>query len=168
MGEPIINDFHADLEYSMDDELFNTFYKNQFAGLKQIKAEHSMEKQFKGIDKTLIFHSGYQVTIDEKKRRVDYGDILLELISNKATNRRGWLYTAQCDYIAYAVVPAKVIYFLPTTLLKMVWYENSKEWEGKYKKVEAINNGYVTISIPIPTSILLNTLKDKMINRFNL
>lgn len=167
MGQPIINDFHADLEYSMDDELFNKFYRKQFAGIKEIRFEDSMEKQLKGIDKTLIFESGYQVTVDEKKRRVDYGDILLELISNKKTNRRGWLYTAQCDYIAYAVVPAKVIYFLPTTLLKMVWYENGNQWEKLFKKVEAINNGYITVSIPIPTNILLETLKNKMINRFN-
>ena len=166
MGQPALkNDFKADLQYSMDDELFNNFYRKEFPNIKEIRFEGSLNKQFKAIDKTLIFESGYEITVDEKKRRVDYGDILLELLSNKESGRKGWLYTAQCDYIAYAVVPTKIIYFLPTTLLKMVWWENNKIWQEKYSLKEAINKGYTTVNIPIPTNELLDAIRSKIINK---
>ena len=165
MGQPIINDFKADLKYSMEDEMFNNFYLREFPNVREIKTEKDIKKQFKGIDKTLVFDSGLEITIDEKKRRVDYGDILLELLSNKETGRKGWLYTAQCDYIAYAVMPIKTIYFLPMILLKMAWWENRVKWEKRYEKKEAKNKGYTTVSIPIPTNVLLNAIESKIVNQ---
>lgn len=158
-----MNDFKTDLEYSMDDAVFDNFYKSNFPGLKEIRFEDNLQKQIKGIDKTLIFKSGLEITIDEKKRRVDYGDILLELYSNKETKRKGWLYTAQCDYMAYAIIPKKKIYFLPMVLLKITWNENGAKWMNLYKSIEAINKNYTTLSIAIPTNVLLDALRKKMI-----
>jgi len=110
MGESIINNFKNDLDYSMEDEIFETFYREKFSNIKEIRFEENLNKQLKGIDKTIIFNSGYEITIDEKKRRVDYNDILIELVSNKGTKRQGWLFTTQCDYIAYAIMPKKTIF----------------------------------------------------------
>jgi len=169
MGESIINNFKNDLDYSMEDEIFETFYREKFSNIKEIRFEENLNKQLKGIDKTIIFNSGYEITIDEKKRRVDYNDILIELVSNKGTKRQGWLFTTQCDYIAYAIMPKKTIYLIPTTLLKLAWVENQIKWESNYKKIEAKNkdnNGreFITISIPIPIKVLLEGLQKQMVH----
>jgi len=169
MGESIINNFKNDLDYSMEDEIFETFYREKFSNIKEIRFEENLNKQLKGIDKTIIFNSGYEITIDEKKRRVDYNDILIELVSNKETKRQGWLFTTQCDYIAYAIMPKKTIYLIPTTLLKLAWVENQIKWESNYKKIEAKNkdnNGreFITISIPIPIKVLLEGLQKQMVH----
>ena len=168
MGESIINNFKNDLDYSMEDEIFETFYREKFSNIKEIRFEENLNKQLKGIDKTIIFNSGYEITIDEKKRRVDYNDILIELVSNKGTKRQGWLFTTQCDYIAYAIMPKKTIYLIPTTLLKLAWVENQIKWESNYKRIEAKNkdnNGreFITISIPIPIKVLLEGLQKQMV-----
>jgi len=169
MGESIINNFKNDLDYSMEDEIFETFYREKFSNIKEIRFEENLNKQLKGIDKTIIFNSGYEITIDEKKRRVDYNDILIELVSNKGTKRQGWLFTTQCDYIAYAIMPKKTIYLIPTTLLKLAWVENQIKWESNYKRIEAKNkdnNGreFITISIPIPIKVLLEGLQKQMVH----
>lgn len=99
---------------------------------------------------------------DEKKRRKDYGDILLELWKNKENRRPGWLFYSQCDYIVYAVLESDKIYLLPTLLLQMAWRNNSNEWLSQYQKKEALNYGYTTVNIPIPADILLNAISAEM------
>lgn len=159
-----MNYFKVDLEYSLEsseNEMFDNFYYRVFPGIKEISFAEDMETQRKGIDKVIYFESGNSFTIDEKKRRVDYGDILLELWSVDK-KKRGWLFTSQCDYIVYAVMPTNKIYLLPTILLKKAWYENQECWESRYRYIYAQNEGYVTTSIAIPTQILLNAISNEM------
>lgn len=163
-----MNNFKVDLEYSLEErenEIFDNFYYRVFPGIKNIHFAEDMKTQRKGIDKVIIFKSGNFFTIDEKKRRKDYGDILLELWSVN-DKKRGWLYTTQCDYIVYAIMPTKKIYLLPTILLKMAWKENQKEWENKYKKLKAQNENYITTSIAIPTQILLQAISKQIQQQF--
>lgn len=158
----MINDFKTDLEYSEDDKVFDDFYKKMFPNLKSIDFCEDLDTQFKGIDKIITFKNGGIVTIDEKKRRVDYGDILLELYSNYQTKRRGWLFTAQCDYIAYAIMPSKTVYLLPSLLLKTAWIKNKEEWLKKHKIINANNETYTTRCIAIPTDELLLAVNQQM------
>lgn len=165
LGVMKYNDFTLDLEYSLEErenELFDNFYFRAFPGLAYVEFAEDMEMQRKGIDKILHFKSGYTVTIDEKKRRKDYGDILLELWSVWERKKRGWLYTCKCDYIVYAIMPFKKVYLLPTLLLKKAWIENQSEWIKTYKEITAYNRGYVTKSIAIPTDILLEQISNQM------
>lgn len=163
-----MSNFKIDLEYSMEEgenELFNNFYYRVFTGIENIHFAKDMKTQRKGIDKVITFKSGNFFTIDEKKRRKDYGDILLELwsVDNK---KRGWLYTSQCDYIVYAVMPTKKVYLLPTILLKMAWKTNQTEWNKKYKSLKAKNENYITTSIAIPTKILLSAISNEIQQEF--
>ncbi len=161
------NDFNIDLEYSLEErenEMFDRFYFRTFPSLDTIHFAEDMETQRKGIDKILKFKSGYTVTIDEKKRRKDYGDILLELWSVWERKKRGWLYTCQCDYIVYAVMPTKKVYLLPTLLLKKAWLKNHSNWLVKYKRIDAKNKGYITKSIAIPAEELLYEISRQMSN----
>ena len=159
------NDFGLDLEYSLEErenELFDSFYYRVFPGLNNIHLVKDMETQKKGIDKILYFKSGYVVTVDEKKRRKDYGDILLELWSVWERKKRGWLYTCKCDYIVYAIMPSKKVYLLPTLLLKKAWIENQAEWITTYEEITAYNREYVTKSIAIPIGILLEQISTQI------
>lgn len=160
-----MNEFFTDLEYSLeerDDEMFNSFYHRAFPNISDIKFCEDMQTQRKGIDKIICFKSGKSFTIDEKKRRVDFGDILLELWSVYEKQKRGWLYTSQCDYIVYAIMPSKKVYLLPTILLQRAWMTNGKSWVTTYKQVQARNVGYTTLSIAIPTEVLLSAISQEM------
>lgn len=160
-----MHDFQTDLEYSLEErenDLFDRFYYRVFPGLDSIELVRDMKRQRLGIDKVLCFKSGKQVTIDEKKRRTDYGDILLELWSVWERRKRGWLYTCQCDYIVYAIMPSKTVYLLPSLLVKRAWWANRGEWLAVYPEIPAENPGYTTKSIAIPTDILIRAIKSEM------
>lgn len=160
-----INCFATDLEYSLehrDDETLNRFYFEAFPLAERIEFCEDLENQFSGVDKIIHFKGGKKVTVDEKKRRKDYGDILLELLKNKEQQKPGWLFYSECDYIVYAVLESKKIYLLPTLLLQMAWRNNRRVWEAKYQKKDALNEGYTTQNIPIPTDILLSAIRREM------
>lgn len=166
MGKSALkNDFKTDLEYSLEEnecELLDSFYHKMFPGLRDIEIVKDLERQKKGIDKVLTLNRGQQLTIDEKKRRENYGDILLELWSVWEERKRGWLYTCQCDYIVYAIMPTYRVYLLPTLLLKRAWLTNSNEWLMKFPEVDAENRSYTTKSIAIPPDILLPAILKEM------
>jgi hypothetical protein len=162
-----VNDFKTDLEYSLEaseDKMFNEFYYKAFPNLNEIEVCEDMERQRKGFDKILHFKNGNWFAVDEKKRRKNYDDILLEIwsVDNK---KRGWLFTCQCDYIVYAIMPTKKIYLLPTILLKKAWLTNQNKWIN-YKPIIAENKGYVTESRAIKTGELISAIKNEMVNNF--
>ncbi|AEG14712.1 hypothetical protein Desku_1125 [Desulfofundulus kuznetsovii DSM 6115] len=167
------HDFQTDLAYSLEErenEMFDAFYYRAFPGLQRIELVTDIATQRKGIDKILTFSNGQRVTVDEKKRRTDYGDILLELWSvwapEKGVAKLGWLYTAQCDYIVYAIMPRNIAYVLPTLLLRAAWATHKGEWLKKYPELKpARNKGYVTRNIAIPADILLNAIYREMRNK---
>lgn len=159
-----MNYFNTDLQYSFEanfDKDINQAYFRAFPHLVNINNIEDKERQLLGVDKELVFENGNTVNVDEKKRRKDYGDILLEEYSNFETKRIGWLgkekYT---DYITYVIMPSKKVYFLPFLLLQRVWLENYYEWLMKYGRKFADNGTYKTSSIPIPTEELLSSLKE--------
>jgi len=162
------NDFHADLQYSFEageDEQLNAFYLKAFPTAERIETisyEADPELQLRGVDKVVHFPDGRTVTVDEKKRRKDYGDILLELWKNKERKKLGWLFYSQCDYIVYAVLGSGKIYLLPTLLLQMAWKHNGRQWLKQYDTKLANNHYYNTENIPIPTDVLLAAISAEM------
>lgn len=162
-----MNNFKVDLKYSLearDLEGLDQFYHKVFPNLERIELVEDKERQLRGIDKILHFKNGKQISIDEKKRRTTYPDILLEEYSNWENRKVGWLgkekYT---DYIIYIKTQSMEIYFLPFLLLQMVWIKNYKAWLGKYGRIFSDNKYYRTSNIPVPTEILLETLKNEMV-----
>ena len=168
------NDFDIDLEYSLiekDNEIFDNFYKRVFPGVDKIEFFDALEMQFKGIDKRIWLKGGNSFTIDEKKRRKKYPDILLEIWSNFEKKKPGWLFTCQCDYIVYAIMPNSKIYMLPSILLKKAFISNRKKWLS-YRSIEAKtkdkNTGeyYTTLNRAIPTKELLTAISKEMEHNF--
>jgi len=116
-----------------------------------------------GIDRVITLASGKTLTVDEKVREEDWPDILLEYWSSKENRTRGWIAKdLACDFIAYAFVPSETCYLLPFLSLRAAWRDNHKKWVGQYRKIEAKNPGYTTVSVPIPIPVLLTALNESM------
>lgn len=161
-----MNNFQKDLIYSLkrnEDETINQTYFRIFPDLKEIVPEERLEYQLKGIDKRLIFENSREMLVDEKKRRKDYGDILLEEYSNFENKKIGWLgRDKQTDYIAYVIYDSKKMYLLPFKLLQLAWLKNYPDWLDKYGRKFANNGNYKTSNIPIPTNELLNKIQEQI------
>ncbi len=165
-------EFSVDLAYSLeerDNEMFDGLYSRIFPGLARVELVTDISKQRLGIDKILHFSSGFQVTIDEKKRRTDYGDIALELRHeyDNGAKTKGWLLNCQCNYVVYAIMPSKKVYLLPSLLLKKAWLTHRREWRQDYEEISSLNRGYKTISLPIPTEVLLEAVSKEMRHFFD-
>lgn len=123
-----------------------------------------------GIDRVVQLSSGRTVTVDEKVREKDWGDILLERWSDRDRQVPGWIQKdLACDYIAYAFVPSERCYLFPFLDLRRAWLSHGRRWcalaqndRDGFRIVDAQNRGYVTQSIAIPTSDLFASLKDGM------
>lgn len=171
----LTHDFKLELEYSLEkaeDSIFDLFYYRAFPNLLNIKFVDDLTVQKMGIDKILLFSSGNQVSIDEKKRKKDYNDILLEIWSVYEQRKPGWLWTSKSDYIVYAVMPTKKIYLLPTLLLKKAWLVNSDIWHKQYPRWIVSHTPsydgtvYTTKSKAIPPSVLLPAISNEMEHSF--
>ena len=116
-----------------------------------------------GIDRVLTLSSGKTLTVDEKVREETWPDILLEYWSSFEHKTPGWVAKdLACDFIAYAFIPTQTCYLLPFQSLRAAWRDNHKQWVKSYKRIEAKNKNYTTISVPVPIPILLNALNESM------
>ena len=164
--ETKLNDFNTDLEWSIDktdDQEVDNVYFKAFPHLEKITPVTDLVTQKRGIDKVLTFSNGQTIYIDEKRRRKDYGDILLEEYSDFEKKKIGWLgrekYT---DYIAYIIFPRKKVYLFPFLILQKTYRDNYFDWLLKYGRKLAPNKYYLTSTLPIPTEILLGAIKESM------
>lgn len=161
------NNFYTDLSFSLDgndDRAVNTVYKRAFPHLKEILIVTELELQKQGIDKVLMFESGNRIYIDEKKRRQSYPDILLEEYSDYDNKKEGWLkYSEHTDYVSYIVIPTQKVYLLPFLILQKSWNDNKENWVEKYGRLFAYNEQYRTSNVPVPTEVLLESIKQTLL-----
>jgi hypothetical protein len=154
-----MNDFNNDLKYSHESEdnpIWRIIYNKAFPDNKSItNNREDSQTQRLGIDRTIILSSGKAIYIDEKVRRKDYGDILLEYISNDKYKTLGWVEKKLfCDYIAYAILDIKICYLLPVPQLQKAWMDNKETWLKIYGSKVAPNKSYNTLNCAIPKEIL--------------
>lgn len=163
------SDFIIDLQFSLDssnEQFINEAYKRIFLHVIDIQTIKDIELQKQGVDKKIILDGGKYVLIDEKIRRRWYGDILLEEYSDYDHKIRGWLFgKKQTDYISYIILPTNTLFLFPFLLLQKVWVENYKIWLLKFGRKFAINKTWRTSNIAIPVNILLDKIKESMINK---
>lgn len=123
--------------------------------------------QRQGIDRSVVLESSKQILIDEKVRSVDYGDILLEFLSNDRTGAPGWVCKPlMADYIAYAVLPRGKVYLLPVLNLQRAWTISGEQWKAKFHVIQANNQGYKTHSVCVPTPIVFKAITSAQIANF--
>ncbi|MBW3623038.1 MAG: hypothetical protein KY468_06455 [Armatimonadetes bacterium] len=103
-----MNRFRRDLAYSQSDRVaaaFDRFYRRAFGEGISITPIADLRLQRQGVDKLLSLPNGRRIRIDEKLRRTDYGDLLIEEFSDFDRRTPGWLSPRTAsDFIAYGVV----------------------------------------------------------------
>ena len=126
-----------------------------------------------GIDRTIVLEDGTVITVDEKVRRENWPDILIEHWSDERRRIPGWGHrdkALNCDYIAYAMLPSQICYLLPYQVLRRAIKLNGESWWTKahddtpgYKRVEADNGTYLTVSYAVPIEALLDAIRDCLV-----
>lgn len=162
-----VHDFRDSLRRSAaqtDNPIWESVYRAAFPAFDSmtcVRADGWAQRG--GIDRVVVLSSGKTLTVDEKVRERDYGDVLLEYWSDVVRRSPGWVAKdLACDFIAYAVLPTKKCYLLPFQTLRKAWQLNHKRWVAAYRKIEAQNNGYVTVSVGVPVPVLMGSLSEAM------
>ena len=151
----MIHDFAESLAAShaaSDLSIWEQIYRRAFPTFcAMVDHRDDGEHQRAGIDRSVILANSKQLLIDEKVRNKDYGDILLEYVSNDRFNSPGWVCKpSRADYIAYAIVPAGRCYLLPVIQLQIAWARHGELWKREFRRVPAHNDGYTTHSVAVP------------------
>jgi len=162
-----MHDFNASLAKSKtyeDAPWWLDVYRAAFPDLEAaVSVRSDGWAQRGGVDRVITLASGRTLTVDEKVREQDWPDILLEYWSDEQRRVPGWVAkNLACDFIAYAFVPSQTCYLLPFQTLRRAWRLNGRDWVGRYKRVEAQNKGYVTVSVAVPTGELLAAMQGAM------
>ena len=166
-----VHNFEKDLAYSVQasaEDFWDGIYRKAFPNLvNHMLCEGNTASQRMGIDRFIMLASGKTLAIDEKKRRYDCGDILLEYISNNKTNAPGWIEKdLAIDYLAYAFPKSKRCYLFPWQELRRAWKQWGKQWfeyaddplRTGYKLITADNLTYKTLCIVIPLKHLISAV----------
>lgn len=175
LGFPMLHDFKTSLVLSHEQEdadWWPVVYGKAFPGFKSmVSVRQDGWAQRGGIDRVITLSSGKTVTVDEKVRSKDWGDIALERWSDRGRKVPGWIQKdLACDFISYAFVPSKRCFLFPFLTLRRAWILEGKNWielatenAGGFRVVLAENKGYTTESIAIPTDVLLASIRQAMI-----
>lgn len=151
----IVHDFEEELEWSARascEPFWDAVYRKAFPNLvSHMPCPGDTVSQRQGIDRVVLLASGRLLRIDEKKRRKDYDDFLLEFVSVDTTGAPGWIEKdLPIDYLAYAFMPSRRCFLLPWDLLRRAWQRYGNDWKGRYCHRYAQNNGYRTVSVAVP------------------
>jgi hypothetical protein len=160
-----MHDFKQCLTYSHRAEdlpIWEECYRQAFPTMRaMVNHREDGDHQRAGIDRSIVLANSKQITLDEKIRRKDYGDILLERWSNLEKKVPGWVVKPLlCDYIAYAIAPRGVCYLLPVIQLQAAWQENETTWQAR-RPVDAENPGYTTRSYPVSPTELFHAIRER-------
>ena len=66
------------------------------------------------------------------------------------------------DFIAYSLAPSGVCYLLPVMPLQRACRQYGREWIKEYGQRRAQNPGYVSVSVPLPKTVLMWAIVDVM------
>ena len=148
-----MSNFRNDLQEAnrqQKDPIWEALYREYFPNyIASITNPTDNQGQRLGTDRVIYLSNNKTVLIDEKVRKKDYGDILLETQSSIEHKTLGWIEKdLQCNYIAYLFQSSRTLYMLPWNELKRAWVS---QWKNKYRDaIIAQNEGYRTECIPIP------------------
>lgn len=139
-------------------------YRRAFPTLMSaVAVEHDGWAQRGGIDRLLTLACGRTFTVDEKIRMEDWPDVLLERWSDESRKVAGWVQKPlAADFIAYAHAPAATCVLLPVPALQRAWRQHGRQWIGLYGQRRAYNQGYASVSVPVPRGVLMQAIVEAM------
>lgn len=163
----MVANFQADLEFShacSDEQFWLDVYQQVFPDLAAIvDVRKDGWAQRGGIDRLLVTSAGREWKVDEKVRRQSWPDILLEIYSDDKRLTPGWVTKdLACDFIAYAFLPTKECYLMPVAQLQRAWRKHGSRWQEEYGTKRAANDGYWTLSCPVPIPELMHKISQSM------
>lgn len=155
-----VHSFDLQLKVSEDADATAFFEEMYFRAFPNFVARFTTpgntDAQRRGIDCLVYLANDRILKIDEKLRPDKaYNDILLEYTSNTRTKAPGWMEKdLAVDYLAYGVKATGRAYLLDWLILQRAWRANKAAWKKQYPVVSARNEGYETLSTPIPVGVL--------------
>jgi hypothetical protein len=158
------HEFQRDLEWSTRsaaEMLWERVWTQHFGiRLRHMLAVGDLELQRAGVDRILVLRDS-AILVDEKERRSDFDDVLLEVYSRHYANGHrvdGWAIddSKVTHLIAYAVPRRGLCWVFEAPVLRQVTRKNMDTWHEQFGgwKV-AQNRHYSTLSLAVPTDILL-------------
>ena len=163
-----LHSFAGELAYgndAADEPFWEAVYREAFPNFRDMIAHPvDMDLQRKGIDRTVRLTNGLLLRIDEKKRREERLDVLIEYLSNSVTGAPGWIEkNLSIDYLAYAFMATRKCYLFCWPQLQRAWRKEGEGWKeraaaqyGGFRLVTARNVGYETHSLAVPLVSLLD------------
>lgn len=128
--------------------------------LRMVTYPYGSLEQRMGIDRELVLKTGLRITIEEKVRRKDYGDVLIEFVANTRKNQPGWIERdLACDYLAYAIASTGRCHMFPFQLLRRAWMMNRNAWLRKYGVLRAFNLEYDSLNTAVPLEVVLEAIE---------
>lgn len=160
----VVHDFREQLlwgEAQGYEPFWTQVYRKAFPNMvNHMLGSGDTQSQRMGIDRIILLGNGRMLRIDEKKRRQDFPDILLEYVSVDATNAPGWIEKdLAIDYLAYAFMPTKRCYLFDWLMLRRAWIRYGDEWKRVHRIVKAQNNGYQTHSVAVPIEVVRGAVR---------
>lgn len=170
------HNFQAQLDASNDARLlpfWEATYRAAFPDFRcMVDNVRDNGAQRCGVDRLVVLKSTQVLRIDEKARlKKDYGDLLIEIVSNDRTQAPGWIEKdLTIDFLAYGVVPSKRCYLFPWPTLRAAWVKHGDEWkraakadEDGFRVIKAQNQGYRTWSIAVPMCLAQEAIKECLV-----
>jgi len=135
-------------------------YQIHFGNVSEIVRPKDRERQLAGIDVIIKFNDcRTPIYIDEKIRRKDYGDFLLEEYSDFDNRTPGWLLSQKkTHYIAFVWPDMQKLILFPYETLRKAFLSNKDRWLSglNLQRVFAKNKGYTTSNIAVPKQELFD------------
>lgn len=162
----MIHSFNEELKFSLNTDLehaLNESYKKIFP-VENIETITDINLQKLGVDKIITLTNGRRLSLDEKIRKTDYQDILLEKYSNSELKVAGWINDHKItDFISYVIISSRIYYLISYPLLRSTWNRKKDDWEKMFGTKTAQNQGYSTVSIPVPFKELFSEINSPIV-----
>lgn len=179
------HDFRTSLAYSheqSDQPWWEAVYRRAFPDMVSMAdLRHDGWHQRAGRDRVIMLSTGRAIYVDEKSRKEDWPDVLIEIWSVYPKSgtppypevpgaKPGWAVEVKdCDWLAYALEPARTCYLFPYLGLRAavvsklhVWQDRATTRRDGFRWCVADNGRYRTISIAVPTEILQKAIANAM------
>lgn len=160
--------FKRDLDYSVIPHAEAKQLYRQLFGERLISVsgpiEHKVDQGL-GCDRIVNVSPVLTYRIDEKRRRSEHEDILLEVWSNREKQKPGWIQkTLGIDFVLYLFDQSGRAYLLPWTALQQAYWKHGDRWTEQYGIVQGTTKvrktEYHSENVAVPIGELYECMAD--------
>jgi len=146
-------------------------YQIEWPDIIRVEDIRGKDPQYHGIDHLVHLPGNVAIPTQAKIRDTGYEDVLLEYISNDVTETPGWMeIPSLAKHFFYLIRPKKKCYRFLWADLQALWNANKDEWKrfgeqkiNGFRRVQAKNVGYYTISVAVPIKRVLDEIEGETI-----